>query len=145
MPSPALVVLAKNIAVGQGLDPILVCAIIEQESNWNVYAIRYEPAFMAKYVAPLYTNGKITATEACARSVSWGPMQVMGQVARENGWIGPLPQLCDANFGILVGCKVFAGKLDRAKGDTTKALLAWNGGANANYAKEVLTRVAGYK
>ena len=48
--------------------------------------MRYEPAFFTKYVAPLYTNNKITATEAYARGFSWGLMQVMGQVARESGF-----------------------------------------------------------
>jgi len=43
-------------------------------------------AFFTKYVAPLYTNNKISATEAYARGFSWGLMQVMGQVARESGF-----------------------------------------------------------
>ena len=32
--------------------------------------MRYESAFFAKYVAGLYTNNKITASEACARGFS---------------------------------------------------------------------------
>lgn len=137
--------LAKSIAKGQGLDPALVCAIIEQESGWNPWAIRYEPGFFGKYVAPLYTNNKVSVTEAYARSFSWGPMQVMGQVAREIGYAGALPQLCDFNYGVLVGCKVFSAKLEKAKGDVNYALLLWNGGANKEYPAQVLARVAKYK
>ncbi len=48
--------LARRAVQAEGLDPALVCAVVEQESNWNPWAIRYEPLFFAKYVAPLYTN-----------------------------------------------------------------------------------------
>src|SRR5258708_32520022 len=81
-----LVTLAKSIATEHELDPVLVCAVCEQESAWNTFAIRYEPLFMVKYVAPLYTNHKVSASEAYARAFSWGLMQVMGQVAREQGF-----------------------------------------------------------
>jgi soluble lytic murein transglycosylase-like protein len=76
---PQLVALARRVAAAQGLDAPLVCAVIEQESGWNPWALRYEPAFFAKYVASLYTNYKITASEAYARGFSWGLMQVMAR------------------------------------------------------------------
>src|SRR5258708_30459941 len=87
---------ARKAAGGQSLDPALVCAVVEQESAWNPWAIRFEPLFFAKYVASLYTNNKISASEAYARGFSWGLMQVMGQVAREVGF-DPLflSTLCD--------------------------------------------------
>jgi soluble lytic murein transglycosylase-like protein len=138
--------LAISIAKDHSLDPALVCAIIEQESGWNPWAIRYEPEFMAKYIAPLYTNNKISATEAFARSFSWGLMQVMGQVARENGYSGQfLSGLCDPNQGVTLGCKVFAGKLAKNKGDVTLGLQAWNGGGNPNYALQVMGRLPHYQ
>jgi soluble lytic murein transglycosylase-like protein len=83
---PQLLAVAHKAAALQSLDPALVCAVVEQESGWNTWAMRYEPAFFTKYVAPLYTNNKIAATEAWARGFSWGLMQVMGQVARESGF-----------------------------------------------------------
>jgi len=62
--------------------------------------MRYEPAFFAKYVAPLYTNNKVGATEAYARGISWGLMQVMGQTAREKGASSLyLSTLCDPAVG----------------------------------------------
>jgi soluble lytic murein transglycosylase-like protein len=138
--------LAISIAKDHSLDPALVCAIIEQESGWNPWAIRYEPEFMAKYVAPLYTNNKISATEAFARSFSWGLMQVMGQVARENGYSGQfLAGLCDPNQGVTLGCKVLTGKLSKASGDIAKGLQLWNGGGNPNYATQVMSRLPHYQ
>jgi soluble lytic murein transglycosylase-like protein len=134
--------LAKEIAGNYALDPALVCAIIEQESGWNTYAIRYEPAFYAHYVMP---QRGLTATEAYARAFSWGLMQCMGEVVREEGFHGDLPSLCDPTTGINAGCKHFKAKLDNAKGGIQEALLAWNGGGNPQYPEQVLARVFKYR
>src|SRR5271169_3165491 len=132
--SSALISIALTIAQRHGLDPSLVCAVIEQESAWNTHAIRYEPAFFAKYVAPLFTNNKVepaTNTEAYSRAFSWGLMQVMGQSAREIGVAGQfLSELCDPANGIQTGCALFAHKLAIARGNISQALQFWNGGAN---------------
>jgi soluble lytic murein transglycosylase-like protein len=140
-----LVALARRAAAAQSLDPALVCAVVEQESGWNPWAMRYEPAFFAKYVANLYTNNKISASEAYSRGFSWGLMQVMGQVARETGFDAAfLSALCDPEQGLATGCKVLRKKFDAMSGDMTRALLAWNGGANPAYAAQVLARRAHY-
>ena len=139
---PTLQLLAKEIATTFTLDPALVCAIIEQESSWNPWAIRYEPAFYAHYVMP---QRGLTATEAYARAFSWGLMQIMGEVAREEGFHGDLPSLCDPHTGIVAGCNHFKRKLDNAEGGIQQALLAWNGGSNQQYPEQVLARVSKYR
>ena len=140
-----LIAAARKAAAAQSLDPALVCAVVEQESGWNPWAIRYEPLFFAKYVAGLYTNNKVSASEAYARGFSWGLMQVMGQVAREAGFDALyLSALCDPEQGLAVGCKVLRKKFDAAAGDTTRALLSWNGGGNPAYAAQVLAREPHY-
>ena len=142
---PEIIDLARRVAVAHGLEPALVCAVIEQESAWNPWAVRYEPGFLSRYVAPLYTAGKLSATEAYTRSMSWGLMQVMGQVAREFGFApDSLPELCDSETGIEFGCRILAKRMARARGDVPAALLAWNGGANPNYPSEVLARMRNY-
>ena len=142
---PQYVALARKAAAAQSLDPALVCAVVEQESAWNPWALRFEPAFFAKYVAPLYTNFKVTASEAYARGLSWGLMQVMGQVAREFAFEEPfLSALCDPERSLALGCRVLRRKFDAAGGDATRALLAWNGGADADYAAQVLARRVRY-
>src|SRR6202011_768520 len=141
-----LLPLARKAAAAHSLDPALVCAVVEQESAWNPWAMRYEPAFFAKYVAPLYTNNKVGATEAYSRGISWGLMQVMGQVAREKGVSSLyLSALCDPANGLSIGCRVLREKLAAASGDAAKALLAWNGGGNPDYAAEVLARMPRYR
>jgi soluble lytic murein transglycosylase-like protein len=140
-----LIAVARKAAASQSLDPALVCGVVEQESGWNPWAMRYEPLFFAKYVAPLYTNNKISASEAYARGFSWGLMQVMGQVAREAGFDALfLSALCDPEQGLAIGCKILRKKFDVADGDAPRALLAWNGGANPAYAAEVLARKPHY-
>lgn len=144
--SAQLIAWAKEAAGRHGLDAALVCAVVEQESSWNPWAMRYEPKFFAKYVASLYTNNKVSATEAYARGFSWGLCQVMGQVAREFGFTDHnLSALCDPETGLEFGCKVLAKKLERAGGDEVKGLLLWNGGSNPNYPTEVLARKQSYQ
>ncbi|MBZ5501033.1 MAG: transglycosylase SLT domain-containing protein [Acidobacteriia bacterium] len=97
-----LLALARAAAARHSLDPALVCAVVEQESSWDAHAIRYEPAFRARYVAPL----ALPPTEEIARSISWGLLQVMGQVAREHGFRGKfLSALCDPATGLDIGCQ----------------------------------------
>jgi soluble lytic murein transglycosylase-like protein len=124
----------------------LVCAVVEQESSWNRWALRYEPAFYARYVKPQIARGAaLSETEAQARAFSWGLMQVMGQVAREHGFAGAsLAGLCDPAAGLDVGCTVLAAKLATAEGNVVRALLLWNGGGNRDYAAAVLARSPRY-
>ena len=138
----ALITLARATAAQHSLDPALICAIVEQESAWDPHAIRYEPAFRTRYVAPL----GLPPTEEVARSISWGLMQVMGQVAREHSFTGKsLAALCDPATGLAIGCAVFATKLRARANDVERALTLWNGGANTTYAAQVLARVAHYQ
>ena len=138
----ALTGLARDAAARHSLDPALVCAVIEQESAWDPHAMRYEPGFRLRYVAPL----RLPPSEEIARSISWGLMQVMGQVAREHEFIGKfLSALCDPTTGIEIGCRVLTAKLARSAGDVSRGLQLWNGGANSEYAAQVLARVNSYK
>lgn len=113
---PHLLALARAAAARHALHPALICAVVEQESAWNSFAMRYEPAFRARYVAPL----GLPITEEVARSISWGLMQVMGQVARENGFDGKfLSALCDPAAGLDCGCRVLAAKITIAAREAT--------------------------
>lgn len=162
MPTPELIALARAAAANHALDftfsvssvpytgTALVGAIVEQESAWNPHAIRYEPGFRTRYVAPL----SLPPTEEIARSISWGLMQVMGQVAREHGFTGKfLSALCDPAIGLDIGCAALSSKFSAApqqgKGtalnEIAHALVLWNGGSNANYAAEVLARLPRYQ
>lgn len=135
-----LIQLAKATAQQHGLDPVLVCAVCEQESAWNPWALRFEPRFYARYVEPL----GLSDTESYARSFSWGLMQLMGQVSRELGFDGHLASLCDPAVALEWGCRHLANKLKDVNGDVHMALQRWNGGGNPNYADQVLARMPKY-
>jgi soluble lytic murein transglycosylase-like protein len=142
-----LIALAREKAAAHQLFPELVCAVCEQESAWNPWAIRYEPGFYQRYVAPMLVAGQLhDETEARARAFSYGLMQVMGQVARERGFNGRfLAELCDPAVGLEIGCHVLEAKLAAAEGNLTRALLLWNGGANPSYPAEVVARCEKYR
>lgn len=137
----ARLALAKKWAAKYGLDPFIVCAVIEQESGWNPWAMRFEPAFLSRYISSM----NLEATEAQARSTSFGLMQTMGQVARERGFQGKfLTQLCDPDLGVDIGCRKLQECFAAHNGDPETSLLAYNGGGNAFYGQQVLARVAHY-
>jgi len=141
-----LISLAHEAADAHSLWPELVCAVVEQESSWKPWALRYEPAFYARYVEPQVSRGALkNETEARARAFSWGLMQVMGQVAREHNFSPTsLATLCNPVVGLETGCRVLAAKLAAAEGNVGRALLLWNGGGNLGYPAAVLARTAHY-
>lgn len=141
MSKDELIALAKQTATAYELDPALVCAVVEQESGWNPYAIRFEPAFYTRYVQPL----NLSQTEAFARSFSWGLMQVMGQVAREAGFKNDVSALTDPYAALDIGCRVLQAKLKSHPSSLEAGLLAYNGGANKEYPAEVIARMGKYQ
>ena len=136
-----LIQFVKTQATQLGLDPALACAVVEQESGWNRWAIRYEPAFYVRYEQPQ----NLTATEKTARAISWGLFQLMGQCARELGYKGDLANLCDPQVGVEWSLRHLAGKLKLANGDVAKGLLFWNGGGDTQYPTEVMARIDKYR
>jgi len=163
-----LVMLARVRAQQYSLDPALVCAVIEQESKWDRWAINPEPDYAylwdveagkpfrkllpAERFAekpptdfPFY-RGEDRDAEWWGQQMSWGLMQVMGAVARECGFKGRfLTEICDVNYGLEYGCRHLARKLEQSGGDIARALLRWNGGGNPLYPSEVMARMAAYQ
>ena len=117
------------------LSPHLIAAVIWQESRGNKFAYRYEDGFFLKYVAAKErTNliGHVPAviptlpTEKRGRSFSWGLMQIMGQTAREQGFVGDdLTELLEINTNIDFGAKHLAWCLKQSAGDVFKGRLRW--------------------
>ena len=125
-------------AEAANLPANLVRAVVITESGGNPAAIRYEPAFYLRYIQgkPLsyVPAGCSRDTEGIGRAHSWGLMQIMGAVARENGFAGPfLNALHDPAINIQIGCKVLAGYARRylARYGWEGVLRAYNGGPYA--------------
>jgi soluble lytic murein transglycosylase-like protein len=140
----ARIALANKWAAKYGLDPFLVCAVIEQESSWNPFAVRFESAFLAHYVKP--QNPLEPTTQEITRACSFGLMQVMGLTAMEFGWRGYyLTDLCDPDNGVDYGCRKLQKCFALDPGDAAAALQRYNGGGNPDYASQVLARMAHYE
>ena len=130
----------------------IIAAIVWQESRCEPYAMRFEPGFYAKYVKDT-TYAKLQGflppsqvvtqeTERKARATSWGLMQIMGQVAREEGFKELyLAELVDIETNIRFGAKHFSKLLDAVNGKIDAALLRWNGGGNKDYPAQVLNHI----
>jgi soluble lytic murein transglycosylase-like protein len=130
-------------ALKYGLNPKIVAAVCEQESSWNPFAVRFEPAFESRYIKPALPAAP--TTRELTEAMSFGLMQIMGEVAMEFGWAGKfLTELCDPATGVLFGCKKLQ-KCYYVHGDDDTSLLSYNGGGNLNYGKEVLARVPHYE
>ena len=135
--NPIIEQLIVKVATDHGLPPALVRAMVMVESGGDTFATRYEPGFYEKYIR---NDGSVKAFGACSlqtervlRATSFGLMQVMGQVARERGYLGPfLTSLCDPDTGLQFGCLHLAAFRRRFAGLGWDAVCAaYNGGAGA--------------
>lgn len=142
-PLSARLALGRKYAAKYLLDPAVVCAIAEQESSWNPWAIRFEPAFERRYIHP--TLPEAPTTLELTKAMSFGLMQIMGETAIEFGFARPfLSELCDPDVGMDFGCRKFNRCCDQHPGNIEAALLAYNGGSNAAYPQLVLDRRSKY-
>jgi soluble lytic murein transglycosylase-like protein len=132
-----------------GIAPTLLAAVIHQESSGNSWAVRCEPGFYKKYLegrskkrlGGYWPRLCTEESERYLRACSFGPMQLLGQVARERGFKGEfLTELCDPAINIKLGAE-FLQTLLQSHGTTEAALLRYNGGGDPNYAKKVLAHI----
>lgn len=150
-------------AAKHGLDPLLVEAVVAQESGGNTDAFRFEPNFWNRY---LKGNPAYKHLNPRRVSSSYGLMQVMycrileDKVADNDAWAPEL--LFIPENGLDIGCALLAELLawgsTVAPNDPEKAqlagLAAYNGGRGGNdprknwplrtaqYAKAVLAKRA---
>lgn len=137
--------LASKYATKWNIDPVLLCALVEHESSWNPWAVRFEPAFESRYVKPV--NPAMPTTLELTKAMSFGLGQIMGEVAIELGFQGRfMTELCDPDTGLefaarkLHRCLTIHQPVKQNDGsfDYGLALLAYNGGADMNYPKLVM-------
>lgn len=143
-----MIALAKVKAAEHGLDPALLCAVCEHESvGWNQYAIRYEPAFFARYIHPAHPDKP--STDDMLSAMSFGLGQIMGEVAQELGFVPKFPNwhaaLFEPEVNLEYTCRKLKQCMDKSGGDERAALLRYNGGANSSYPGLVLPRKANYQ
>lgn len=134
-----IITAAKGIALQHKIPPAIFLGLIEQESAFNTFSMRFEPAFHVRY------EGTVLDTEHVARATSYGLCQVMGQTARELGYNGPfLSALCDEITGMTYGAKKLANCFSNNR-SSSEALLHYNGGSNKLYPVQVLEKSKKYE
>ena len=120
------VAMASKAAAAQSPDPVLVCAVVEQESVLESAG----HTLRARYSLPKQQNKRLGSL--CPRLLL-GPDASNGAGRARGGLRSPNSYLRFATQGLGVGCKVLRKKLDAMPGDILRGLLAWNGGANPAY------------
>lgn len=138
-----------------GLDIQVVTALVSVESSFNPSAWNPEPRYRYFWnvrsrspfrpVSQVETVSKFPPAdfptlegdpdqEWWGQQASWGLMQIMGAVAREEGFGGPyLPYLIfDPATGLDIGCRHLARLQKWAGGNINQALAAYNGGKAGN-------------
>lgn len=119
----------KTHAIDNGLSPSLVAAICMRESGGDPFAARFEPKW--RYFLEVSQNAKncfiSTETEQTLQAFSYGLMQVMGSVAREHGFTGPLPRLYDPQTNLEYGCRHLKKFMSFYKNDRD-AIASYNAG-----------------
>lgn len=147
-----------------GLDPLMVAAVVMQESGGNRWAARIEQK--SKLWFTLFgrsreqmagwcpTVGQLPELwdEVCWRASSWGYMQVLGETARVLGFQGQyLGELYDPTVNIRYGCAYLGRCLRRARLTVTSgdkileynsAFLFYNGGSDKGYPAKVRAHIA---
>lgn len=142
-----LPVLIRRYAFAHGLDPIIVAALIYQESKGDIWAARIEQTSKIWFTLMGRNRQQMAGwcprpgelpelwDEACWRASSFGLMQILGETARVLGFTGRyLPELHDPDINLTLGCRYLAQLLNRAKKETAiefeqynRALMYYNG------------------
>lgn len=118
-------------ALNYQLDPDLLCAQVLVESSGDPFAFRYEPGFWSQY---LISRTPSARPEGPLLACSYGLLQILGQTARERGYVGQLSDLFDPAIGVRWGCEHLVYLRQRLPVDyDVRALLAsYNGGLSGN-------------
>lgn len=136
-----------KVAKEHGLNPKLVQALVSVESGGDTWASRFEPGWRW-YLSPkkwAAITRRSKATETVHQATSWGLMQVMGTVAREEGYRESLPALCIPERGLEYGCRKLKKLIDKYV-TLEEALSAYNSGrpntkVGRKYAEKVIGRM----
>ena len=121
------------------LPASLLAAFIQEESQFDPFAIRTEPHYLkkrkviaeARSWSRKHRGVPTYETELFLRASSMGLMQPLGQVAREQGFKARfLSALIEPYNSLDEGAKHLRDKIIRYKGDTLSAISAYNQGNN---------------
>lgn len=149
--------LIKKEAQARQLPESIVLAIVEVESNFNPFAVRYEPHYRyAKVIQGLKPHDCSIETEIMLQKTSFGLFQIMGGTARYMGFNGWLTKLLiptiNVRYGVLWLSKLY--KKYAVEYGLDGVIAAYNAGSprkkedgsfvNQKYVDEVLEKARKY-
>jgi preprotein translocase subunit SecG len=122
--------MVEKHATRAGLDPFLVAAIVGHESAWEPWTVRFEPGWKYFYFVSEHADkiGISKVTEQHLQMFSWGLGQIMGSVARENGFEDHLTKLTIPDVNLFYMCKILK-NLYSKYGNETDVIAAYNMGS----------------
>ena len=120
----------KDVAAKYKFDPLLLVAIIQQESGGRQWVMRFEPSYSVYNQVNAFAdaNRESRPTEQKNQATSFGYCQVMGVTARGLGFHGCLGRLLDKHLNIELGGKLIRELLDRFGPAPEDIFAAYNAG-----------------
>lgn len=131
-----LIQLAREKAAMSGVNPELLLAIIQTESSFDPWVVRFEPRY-SYFWFPRESASQcniLEETERNLQATSWGLCQVMGGVARELGFEKMLTQLVVPENCIYIGCLKIKQLMQRYGEESESDIIA---GYNAGSARKL--------
>lgn len=152
MNAKQLIDLIIHISQTVGLDSDLCLAIAGHETGFDSDKTRYEPHWTYWVDSHHYAEhlGITLETEIIHQSTSWGPMQIMGSVCRELGYLGQLPLLINPELSVLFSCRKL-GLIQKKYSSLSDQISAYNSGVplkiqgvytNSAYVTDILNRIS---
>lgn len=132
MSQDAIEEILQASALATQVDSKWVKAIICQESQWNQYAVRFEPGYRWLYYPQIFSKHYLISldTETTTQKMSWGLGQIMGALAREQGHKGLMAELLKPEVNIKHIC-IRLKKLKTISPLAEDVFAMYNGGAAA--------------
>lgn len=113
-----------------GIDPKVFAAIVEVESSFNPYAVRYEPASPYRLKPDHFAKKNFTteATETMLQKCSFGLGQIMLSTARDMGFKDCAPKLFEIDIN-LFWCTIYYNKVCHRFKLLDEQISAYNAGS----------------
>lgn len=115
------------------ISPKFLWSLIELESAWNQWAVRYEPGYNWICRSPRLDVYISQSTLKYSQKCSYGLCQVMGNHYYEQGGKGYCTELLDAELNMKVACEIIKRHKDKYGRNPLDVYAAYNAGTVRMY------------